>query len=611
MRNVTIRQLQMFVGAAEAASFARAAEILHVSPAAVSFQIKQIEDMSGFALFERIGKSVALTDAGTTLLTYARIVLQALQDSDKALMSLRGVLGGRVTLGAVSTAKYIVPHVLARFQSAYPGISINLRFGNRQHIVDALDRGEIELAVMGQPGQDTEVVATEFAAHPSVIIAASDHRLAQAPSLAIRDLVAERIITREEGSGTRLLMEQACLAAGFTPRIGMTTDSNETIKQAVMAGMGIAVISRHTIGLELALGFLRTLPVDGFPVLRSWFVVRRRSMPMMPGHLHLRDFLVENGQSVIDDLEAGVSPGCSGRRRSGLEPGGDAVHIQGRGIRLGNAQGAREGTAPAIDAGRDNAGEPGGASTFQAVQRVLDGNAIFRRKTQSLQCQAVDVRCGFFGGHFVAGRNDGERVAWQCRLKQSLDIRQAGGGGDRKADIPARRRVKQRLDAGSQIDIAACDRFSVAPRLVRMQGCNLPGVEGRAGGVGGDEMGDALLAAGHFQQLGIQRLVPGPSKARRGKGFVESLAMKFFGLGQGSIDVEDQCAKSWHESSEESSSFLKKRTKKLLRPGVRCRKEPRQPEKVFCFFSSEKKTLPYLCARTCLRSRAGPENVRL
>jgi len=294
----------MFVGAAEAESFARAAELLHVSPAAVSFQIKQMEDMSGFALFERMGKKVALTDAGSSLLTYARIVLQALQDADQSLMALRGVVGGRVTLGAVSTAKYIVPHVLARFQIEYPGVAINLRFGNRQHIADALERGEIELAVMGQPAETSDVSATPFAVHPSVIIAAPKHRLAQAPKLTVADLAAERLITREDGSGTRLLMEQACLAAGVTARIGMTTDSNETIKQAVMAGMGIAVISRHTIGLELALGLVRTLPVEGFPVLRSWFVVRRRSMPMMPGHTHLQDYLVRNGQKVIDGLEA-------------------------------------------------------------------------------------------------------------------------------------------------------------------------------------------------------------------------------------------------------------------------------------------------------------------
>ncbi len=312
MRNVTIRQLQMFVEAANAHSFARAAEALHVSPAAVSFQIKQMEDANGFPLFERIGKKVALTDAGRTALTYARTILQALQDSDQALMALRGVIGGRVRLGSVSTAKYIVPHVLARFQTEYPGVSINLHFGNREQIVDALERGEIDLAVMGRPEETADVLAAAFARHPSVIIAAPDHPLTGATSLTIAEIAGERIITREDGSGTRLLMERGFAAAGVAPRIGMTTDSNETIKQAVMAGMGIAVISRHTIGLELALGLVRTLPVQGFPVMRSWFVVRRRSMPMMPSHTHLQAFLQKNAQGVIDTLEAGYARAARG-----------------------------------------------------------------------------------------------------------------------------------------------------------------------------------------------------------------------------------------------------------------------------------------------------------
>ena len=295
----------MFSEAAAAASFTRAADTLHVTPAAVSFQIKQLEDMTGFALFERIGRAAALTEAGEQLLGYARVVLQALTDADQALMALRGVIGGRVTLGAVSTAKYIVPHVLARFQAAAPGITITLKFGNRQVIAQALEHGEIDLAVMGQPEDDGAVMATPFAAHPSVIIAAPDHRLLAAPRLEMADLAGEALIAREDGSGTRRLMAAACLAAGVTPRVGMTTDSNETIKQAVMAGMGIAVISRHTIGLELALGLVRLLPVEGFPVMRTWFVVRRRSMPMMPAHSRLEAFLVKNGQEVIDLLESG------------------------------------------------------------------------------------------------------------------------------------------------------------------------------------------------------------------------------------------------------------------------------------------------------------------
>ena len=315
MLNLTIRQLQIFVAAADAQSFARAAEALHVSPAAISFQMKQVEDGIDFAVFERIGRAVALTDAGTCLLGYARLVLQALHDAEQALQALRGVVGGTIRLGAVSTAKYIVPHVLARFQVEHPGVMINLRFGNRQQIADALDVGEIDLAVMGRPAEKPDIVAAPFAQHPSVIIAAARHPLREAATLTLSDLGKERLITREDGSGTRLLTEQAYLMAGITPRIGMMTDSNETIKQAVMAGMGIAVISRHTIGLELALQLMRVLPVEGFPILRSWFVVHRRSMPLMPAHTQLKKFFQQNGQGVIDELEAGY------RRASGLAKG--------------------------------------------------------------------------------------------------------------------------------------------------------------------------------------------------------------------------------------------------------------------------------------------------
>jgi DNA-binding transcriptional LysR family regulator len=305
MRNVTVRQLQMFVLASDAASFTRAADRLRVSPAAVSFQIKQLEDMTGFSLFERIGKKVSLTDAGQSLLGYARTVLQALEDADQSLMALRGAVTGRAKLGAVSTAKYIIPHLLAQFQQEFPGVAIDLRFGNRRQIAQGLERGEIDLAIMGRPADDADVTAEAFAVHPSVLVAAPSHALAGAAALTPADLAGIALIAREEGSGTRLLMEHICATANIPPRIGMTTDSNETIKQAVMAGMGVAILSRHTVGLELALGLLKTLPMQGFPLMRSWFVAHRRAMKLMPAHLKLRDFCLQHGQDVIDRLELG------------------------------------------------------------------------------------------------------------------------------------------------------------------------------------------------------------------------------------------------------------------------------------------------------------------
>ncbi len=304
MRNVTVRQLQIFAAAAQTQSFARTAARLHVSPAAVSFQVKQIEDVFGVVLFERLGRSVALTDAGRALLGYARTALQAVSDAEQALAALGGG-GGRVTIGAISTAKYLVPHMLARFQAAWPGVTIHLRDGNRREIAEALRQGQIDLAVMGRPAESADVVATPFAAHPSVLIAAPGHPLRAAAALAPAALAGERFIVREDGSGTRALLDQMCRDAGFAPLVAMTTSSNETIKQAVMAGMGIALISRHTIGLELALGLVETLPVAGFPLLRAWFVAHRRAMPLLPVHSRLRAFLLEQGQQVIAALERG------------------------------------------------------------------------------------------------------------------------------------------------------------------------------------------------------------------------------------------------------------------------------------------------------------------
>jgi DNA-binding transcriptional LysR family regulator len=305
MRHVTIRQLQVFVEAAAALSFARVAERLHLTPAGVSFQIKQIEAQSGFALFERVGKKVTLTDAGKTLLGYAKQVLQSLRDADQAMMALKGMSGGRVTIGLVSTAKYIAPHLLTRFQARYPAIAIELREGNRRWITEALLKGDVDLAIMGQPPLGADVEAEAFAPHPSVIVASPSHPLAGLSDLPASMLGGEPFIAREEGSGTRSLMDGFFERNGLTPRVVMTTSSNETIKQAVMAGMGVALISRHTIGLELGLGMMTILAVEQFPLMRSWFVAHRRNMPLLPVHAQLRGFLLDGGQATIDELNRG------------------------------------------------------------------------------------------------------------------------------------------------------------------------------------------------------------------------------------------------------------------------------------------------------------------
>lgn len=313
---VTVRQLQVFVDAAETLSFARVAERLRLTPSAVSFQIRQVEGQTGAALFERIGRRVALTEAGRVLLAHARPVLQAVRDLDGAMAALGGA-DGPVSLGLVSTAKYIVPHLIARFRTGRPGATVTLREGNRNAILNLLAGGAIDLAITGQPPDGSDVLAQRFAPHPTVIVAHPAHPLC-GRATTLLDLQAEWFVVREDGSGTRALTDAAFREAGFAPRVAMETSSNEMIKQSVVAGMGLALISRHTVSLELSLGLLRVLDVEGFPVMRSWFVVQRRTAPAVPVQAALREFLVRQGQAIIEEIARGhpLPPPSEGRVRT-------------------------------------------------------------------------------------------------------------------------------------------------------------------------------------------------------------------------------------------------------------------------------------------------------
>jgi DNA-binding transcriptional LysR family regulator len=278
MRGVTIRQLQIFVAAAGHLSFARTSEQLHLTQAGVSLQIKQLEEMAGFALFERRGRKVALTEAGEVLLRYAQRILDALKDADAALSALKGLTGGRIRVGVVSTAKYFAPALLARFQRHTPGVRVSLSVNNREIIVRELERDEIDVAIMGQPPPRLPTESVAIADHPFLL--------------------------REQGSGTRSSMERFFAERGFTPSIGNEMSSNETIKQAVMAGMGLALISRHTIGLELAVRRLAVLDIVGLPLMRRWYVVRRAGRFASPATMAFVDFVVAEAPGLLAELHS-------------------------------------------------------------------------------------------------------------------------------------------------------------------------------------------------------------------------------------------------------------------------------------------------------------------
>lgn len=314
MRHVTIRQLQLLVAAERGGSFAAAAQAGHVTPPAVTMQMRQLETEVGLPLFERGPRGLALTEAGRELLFAAERIEAALADCAAGIAALKSINRGRVTVGVVSTAKYFAPRMLAAFARQHPRIDIELVIGNREETIAAFTAGRFDVVVMGRPPENVEVESTPIGDHPHVMIASPAHALAKRRAIPPSQIAAETILMREPGSGTRLMTERFLRKASVAPRIGMEIGSNETIKQAVMAELGIAFISAHTIAAEVEDGRLAVLDIVGLPEMRRWYVVRPATRRLMPATRELRDFLVSEGQRF---LPAAIGPSRSKPDKAG------------------------------------------------------------------------------------------------------------------------------------------------------------------------------------------------------------------------------------------------------------------------------------------------------
>jgi LysR family transcriptional regulator, low CO2-responsive transcriptional regulator len=300
MKNLTLRQLRVFTAVARHLSFARAAEELHLTPPAVSMQIKEMEAEVGMPLFDRTSRRVALTTIGEYLLTYARRVLSALRDAEDTVARFRGLRAGPLDVAMVSTAKYFVPRLLTRFREDHPGIDVQLQVGNnREELVELLQQGDAEIAVMGRPPAGWPTRAESFALHPHVLVTAPSHPFAQREFVSIRALAEEGFIVREPGSGTRAALDEYAAANGLVLRVAMQMSSNESIKQAVMAGMGVSLLSLHTIGLELDHGLIAIPTTEGLPVMRRWHIVNNLSKTLSPAAEAFRYFMLERGEKFL------------------------------------------------------------------------------------------------------------------------------------------------------------------------------------------------------------------------------------------------------------------------------------------------------------------------
>ncbi|MDP2262904.1 MAG: LysR substrate-binding domain-containing protein [Hydrogenophaga sp.] len=305
MKNITFRQLRVFTEVARQLSFARAAEVLHLTPPAVTMQVKELEGHIGLPLFERTGRQVALTTAGEYMLVYARKMLATLKDAEDAAARLQRLEVGTLTIGMVSTAKYFLPRLLAEFHREHEGVEIRLAVGNREQLVKMLQANEVDIAVMGRPPTELATRAEPFAAHPHVFVAPIDHPLLKVGHPTVESLQPYGFILRERGSGTRAAMEKFLDKSRLEPRVVMEMASNETIKQAVMAGMGLSFLSLHTIGLELEHQLIAVLDVEGTPIVRGWNVVHNLSKLLSPAAEAFRYFMLEHAESHLADKFGG------------------------------------------------------------------------------------------------------------------------------------------------------------------------------------------------------------------------------------------------------------------------------------------------------------------
>jgi DNA-binding transcriptional LysR family regulator len=299
MRNLTLRQIKIFLSATKHASFTRAAEELHISAPAISMQIKEMEDDMGVALFVRENKKIALTTAGEYFLVYARRVSSTLIEANNMMERLRGTEIKALKIGLVSTAKYFLPQMLSEFKKDYPNLQIKIEVRNRQQLIELLRDGELDIAIMGQPPKEMDTRIEAFASHPHGFVADPQNPLAGKINISPEALNNFEIISRESGSGTRALMEKYFTEHRISPIISMEMSSNETIKQAIIAGLGISFLSLHTIGNELANKQLTILDVQDTPIIRTWHVVALAKRNASQAAEAFRYFMLEKGAEIL------------------------------------------------------------------------------------------------------------------------------------------------------------------------------------------------------------------------------------------------------------------------------------------------------------------------
>jgi len=297
--HLTLKQLKVFEAVAMYCSYTEAAKQLHMTQPAVSMQIKQLEEQAGLLLFDRLGKQVSITQAGEELLHYSKSIHQQLEEAEQVLEELKGLKRGKLHLTMASTANYFAPQLIAAFHHEYPDAKVILDVTNRAGLISAVENNITDMAIMGKPPRGHNLVGIPFMDNPLVAIAAPSHPLAKKKQISLSELQNETFIVREKSSGTRIAVDRFFAAHTIELPAGMEMNRSEAIKQAVMAELGLGIVSLHTVEMELALKRLVVLPVEDFPIMRQWHIVHRKGKRFAAIPEAFKNFVLENAQTLI------------------------------------------------------------------------------------------------------------------------------------------------------------------------------------------------------------------------------------------------------------------------------------------------------------------------
>ncbi|MCP4983758.1 MAG: LysR family transcriptional regulator [Gammaproteobacteria bacterium] len=301
--NITIRQMKVFREVALQQSFTRASKALFLTQPAVSMQIKQLEGIVGLPLFEKQGKQITLTDAGEEIRLLSDTILTQIEETQQNLEQLAGGNQGKLRLAVATTVASVATRLIARFNAKYPALSLHFTVTNREGLIELLDNNETDIVIMGKPPQDIQLASQELMPNPLVVIAPADHPLCDMRKRVSLDQLFEYdFILREASSGTRRAFERFLASRGRSLKSNMEMNSNEAIIQSVAQGLGLGIVSIHTVSDELEKGILETVEVSGFPIQRSWYLVQRQGKRLSPLSERFKAYIIEEAQGIIPNL---------------------------------------------------------------------------------------------------------------------------------------------------------------------------------------------------------------------------------------------------------------------------------------------------------------------